>query len=109
MKGYMSNLGPHLGHNRHHTLLLTQEQPCSEFDLHMHDQQPTHRDLSKDKLSYDSLIRLYGLTTCLFICFTKGKNLNKWHPKIVTDPCRSLATNPVNLGILLQSTTNLDY
>jgi hypothetical protein len=40
IKGYMSNLGPHLRHNRHHTLFLTQEQPCSQFDLHLHDQQP---------------------------------------------------------------------
>jgi hypothetical protein len=28
---------------------------------------------------------------------------------MVTDPCRSLATNPVNLRILLQSTTKSDY
>jgi hypothetical protein len=40
IKGYMSNLGPHLRHNRHHTLFLTQEQPCSQFNLHLHDQQP---------------------------------------------------------------------
>jgi hypothetical protein len=41
IKCYMSNLGPHLRHNRHHTLLHMKEKPCSEFDLHMHDQQPT--------------------------------------------------------------------
>jgi hypothetical protein len=28
---------------------------------------------------------------------------------MVTDPCRSLATNPTNLRILLQSTTKSDY
>jgi hypothetical protein len=28
---------------------------------------------------------------------------------MITDPCRSLATNPMNLGILLQSTTKSDY
>jgi hypothetical protein len=49
-------------------------------------------------------ISLYGLTTRLFIGFTTGKTLNTWHPKMVTDPCRSLATNPTNLRILLQST-----
>jgi hypothetical protein len=41
IKGYMSNLGPHLRHNRHHTLLHRKEQPCSQIDLHMHDQQTT--------------------------------------------------------------------
>ena len=35
----MSNLGPHLRNIQHHTLLPTQEQPYSQFDLHMHDQQ----------------------------------------------------------------------
>jgi hypothetical protein len=40
IKGYMPNLGPHLRHNRHHTLFPVQEQPCSQIDLHMHDQQP---------------------------------------------------------------------
>jgi hypothetical protein len=73
----MSNLGPHLRHNRHHTLLLMQEQPCSQSVLHLHDQQPTSKDFSKYWLSYDSLISLYGLTTCLFIGFTTGKTLNK--------------------------------
>jgi hypothetical protein len=100
----MSNLGPHLRHNRHHTLFPVQEQPCSQSGLHLHDQQPTSKYFSKDWLSYDSLIILYSLTTCLFIGFTIGKTLNTWHPKMVTDPCRSLATNPTNLRILLQST-----
>jgi hypothetical protein len=40
IKGYMSNLGPHLRYNQHHNLFLTQGQPCSQFDLHLHDQQP---------------------------------------------------------------------
>jgi hypothetical protein len=37
----MSNLGPHLRHNRHHTLFHKEEQPCSQIVLHMHDQQRT--------------------------------------------------------------------
>jgi hypothetical protein len=37
----MSSLGPHLRHNQHHTLLHVQEQPCSQFSLHIHDQQTT--------------------------------------------------------------------
>ena len=41
IKGYMSNLGPHLRHNRHHTIVHRQEQPCNKTGLHMHDQQPT--------------------------------------------------------------------
>jgi hypothetical protein len=49
----MSNLVPHLRLNRHHTLLSAQEQPCSQSDLHLHDQQPTSKDFSKDLLSYD--------------------------------------------------------
>jgi hypothetical protein len=77
----MSNLGPHLRHNRHHTLFPAQEQPCSQSGLHLHDQQPTSKYFSKDWLSYDSLISLYGLTTHLFIGFTIGKTLNTWHPK----------------------------
>jgi hypothetical protein len=48
IKGYMSNLGPHLRHNQHHTFLLTKE-PCSQFVLHLHDQQPL-------RLLIDSLI-----------------------------------------------------
>jgi hypothetical protein len=96
----MSNLGPHLRHNQHHTLLHEQEQPYSQSNLHLHDQQPT----SKYWLSYDSLISLYDLTTRIFIGFTTGKTLKTWHPKMVTDPCISLATNPTNLEILLQST-----
>jgi len=63
----MSNLGPHLIQNRHHTLFLSQEQPCSQSGLHLHDQQPTYKYFSKD---IDSFIRLYDLTTCLFIGFT---------------------------------------
>jgi hypothetical protein len=48
IKGYMSNLHPHLKHNRFHTLFLAQEQPCSQSNLHMHDQKPTSKDFSKD-------------------------------------------------------------
>ena len=55
----MSNLGPHLRHNRHHTLLPMQEQPCSQIGLHMHDQQPipTHA-LTYISAFYDYMIRL---------------------------------------------------
>ena len=38
IKGYMDKLGPHLRHNQHHTILHTQEQPCNQFNLHLHDQ-----------------------------------------------------------------------
>jgi hypothetical protein len=67
----MSNLGPHLRHNRHHTLLHGKEQPYSQFDLHMHDRKPTI-------YTYIIIfcIILYDLTTCLFIGFTTGKTLN---------------------------------
>jgi hypothetical protein len=100
IKGYMSNLGQ-LRHNRHHTLFLTQEQPCSQFILHLHDQQPLQ--LLIDLLAFTALQHTF------FIGFTVGKTLNKWHPKTVTDSCRSLAKNPMNIGILLQSIINLDY
>jgi hypothetical protein len=73
----MSKLGPHLRHNRHHILLHMEEQPCSQFVLHMHDQQ---------HMIYICIsifcISLYDLTTCLFIGFTIRKTLNigtqKW-------------------------------
>jgi hypothetical protein len=55
----MSNLGPHLRHNRHHTLLHAQEQPCSQSGLPLHDQQPTSKDFSKHWLSYDLFILHY--------------------------------------------------
>jgi hypothetical protein len=71
IKGYMSNLGPHLRHNQHHTLLHMQEQPYSQFGLHMHDQQPT---IYTCNIIF--FISLYGLTTRLFIGFTIGKTLN---------------------------------
>jgi hypothetical protein len=44
----MSNLGTPLRHNRHHTLLLTKEQPCGQFGLHLHDQQPLRFHLQID-------------------------------------------------------------
>jgi hypothetical protein len=37
------------------------------------------------------------------------KNPKYWHPKMVTDPCISLATNPTNPRILLQSTPSRVY
>jgi hypothetical protein len=100
----MSNFGPHLRHNRHHTLFIAQEQPCSQSDLHLHDQQSTSKYFSKDWLYYYLFISLYYLTTHLFIGFTIGKTLNTWHQKMVTHPCKSLDTNPKNVEILLQST-----
>jgi hypothetical protein len=36
----MFKLGPHLRHNRQHTLFHVQEQPYSKFVFHIHDQQP---------------------------------------------------------------------
>jgi hypothetical protein len=36
----MSSLVPHPRHNQHHTLFLAQEQPYSQSNLHLHDQQP---------------------------------------------------------------------
>jgi hypothetical protein len=95
IKGYMSNLGPHLRHNQNHTLLLTQEQSCSQFVLHLHDQQPLR-------------LQTLGLHA-FFIGFTLGKTINKRHPKMITYPHKSLATNTMNIGILLQSTTKWDY
>jgi hypothetical protein len=67
IKGYMPNLGPHLRQNRHHTLLHKQEQPCSQFGLHMHQHQPTIT------MHYHSCITIYRVTPCLFIRFTIGK------------------------------------
>jgi hypothetical protein len=52
----MSNLSPHLRHNRNHTLFPTKERPCRESFLHLHDQQPTSKYFSKDWLYYDLLI-----------------------------------------------------
>jgi hypothetical protein len=66
----MSNLGPHLRHNRHHTLLHRQVQPCSQFGLHMHDQQPTIYTCNRI-----FCISLYSLTTRLVIGFTTSKTL----------------------------------
>ena len=54
----MSNLGPHLRHNQHHTLFPLQEQPCSQFDLHLHDQQPMILSLSFMALQHASLYAL---------------------------------------------------
>jgi hypothetical protein len=77
IKGYMSNLGPHLRHNRHCIFLHKKEQPCSQFVLHMHDQKPMI-------YTYNNIfyVSLYDLTTCLFIGFTKGKTVKigsqKW-------------------------------
>jgi hypothetical protein len=51
----MSNLGLHLIHNRHHTLFPVQEEPYSHSGLHLHDQQPTYKDFSKDWLFYINL------------------------------------------------------
>jgi hypothetical protein len=50
-----------------------------------------------------------ALQHAFFIGFMIGKTLNKRCPKTITNPCRSLATNPANLEILLQSTTKSDY
>jgi len=96
----MSNLGPHLRHNLQHTLFLVQEQPCSQFGLHMHDQQPLQLHLN---------IRFTVLQHTLFVYFTVGKTLKKRYPKMDTDPHKLLAINPMNLGILLQSTTKSSY
>jgi hypothetical protein len=71
IKGYISNLGPHLRHNRRHTLLYRQEKPCSQFSLHMHDKQPTIY-----RCNNIFFISLYGLTQNLFIEFTTRKTLN---------------------------------
>jgi hypothetical protein len=111
IKGYMSNLGPHLRHNRHHNLLLTQEQSCSQFNLHLHDEQPLNYILLaiSHSSSKNSRLAFTALQHAFFIGFTIGKTLKEWRPKTVTDPCRSLATNLANLGILLQSTTKSDY
>jgi hypothetical protein len=51
----MSNLGPHLRHNQHHTLFLMQEQPYSQSVLHVHDQQPMIFSLAFMALQYASL------------------------------------------------------
>jgi hypothetical protein len=103
----MSNLGPQLRHNRNHTLFPMQEQPCSQFRLHMHDQQPiiTHA-LTCISEFYDYPLQCYN--TPIYRLYNR-KNPKYWHPKEVTDPCISLATNSSNLGILLQSTPSRVY
>jgi hypothetical protein len=62
-------------------------------------------------ISHSSSINIIFTTLqhAFFIGFTVGKTLKKRCPKMVTDPRRSLATNPMNLRILLQSTTKSDY
>jgi hypothetical protein len=55
------------------------------------------------------IIPFTTLQHALFIGFTIGKTLNKMHPKMVTNPRRSLAANPVNLGIMLKLNTKSDY
>jgi hypothetical protein len=79
----MSNIVPHLRHNRHHTLLLKQEQPCSQFDLYLHDQQPLNYRLLEisHSSSKDYSLAFTSLQHALFIGFTIGKNINKWCPK----------------------------
>jgi hypothetical protein len=52
----------------------------------------------------------YRITTHLIYRIYSRKNpKDKRHPKTIRDPCRSLAKNLTNLGILLQSTIKLDY
>jgi hypothetical protein len=46
----MSSLGLHLRHNQHHTLFITQEKHCSQFNLHLHDQQPLRFHLKINSL-----------------------------------------------------------
>jgi hypothetical protein len=71
IKGYMSNLGPQIRHNQHHTLLHRKEQPYSQFVLHMHDKQSTI--YTCNNIFFTSL---YDLTQHLFIGFTPRKSLN---------------------------------
>jgi hypothetical protein len=52
------------------------------------------------------MINLYSITTCLIYRIYIRKNHKERHPKMVTYPRRSLATNPTNIEILLQSTSN---
>jgi hypothetical protein len=60
----MSNLGPYLRHNRHHTLLHRQEQPCSQFSLHMYDQQPTiYHVLTLNHYHYHIILTTTSCTT----------------------------------------------
>jgi hypothetical protein len=111
IKGYMSNLGPHLRHNRHHTLLHKKEQPCNQIGLHMHDQQPTlTHSLTCKSVFYDHLTTtvLQPYNTPIYRIYNR-KNPKHWHPKKVTDPCISLATNPANPRILLQLTPSWVY
>jgi hypothetical protein len=72
IKGYISNLGPHRRHNRHHTLILTQEQPCSQFNLHLHDQQPLRFHLN---------IIFYRIKTHLVYRIYSRKNPKEKAPK----------------------------
>ena len=60
----MSNLGPHLRHNRHHTFLYRKEQTCRQIGLHMHDQQPTLTHALAYKIEfYDYLTTTRTVTT----------------------------------------------
>jgi hypothetical protein len=43
----MSNLGPHLRNNQHHTFIPSKDKKCSQSVLHLHDQQPTSKYFSK--------------------------------------------------------------
>jgi hypothetical protein len=56
IKGYMPNLGPHLRHNQHHTLLLY-KRTTNQFGLHLYDQQPL-RLLIQDYLFHHYSSRL---------------------------------------------------
>jgi hypothetical protein len=57
----------------------------------------------------DIKISFYNITIHLIYRLCNRQNPKEMRQKMVTDPHRSLSTNPTNLGILLWSTTKLDY
>jgi hypothetical protein len=59
----MYNLGPHLRHNRHHTLFHKKEQPCIQFGLHMHYHQPTLTNALTYKSEFYDYLTTSSFTT----------------------------------------------
>ena len=82
-KGYMSNLGLDLRYNQNHTIFLTQEQPCIQFILHLHEKQPINYiilAISHSSYKY-KILSFTTLQHDFFLGFTIGETLKKWLPK----------------------------
>jgi hypothetical protein len=84
-----------------------QEQPCSQFDLHLHDQQPTSKYFS-NYYSYLMIRFLQPYNMPLYRLYSR-KNPKEMVPKNGYRSMQIIGYKSMNLGILLQSTTKSYY